>query len=88
MYNREIVFRFPGKDIRFFSSSKGPDHLRYSAQPHIQWVMREFTCGVKRQGLETNHSPSSPSEVKKRHTYTHSVFLSYAQLVLQKQKTV
>jgi hypothetical protein len=33
-------------------------------QPPIQWVPRALSLGVKRQGREAGHSPSSSAEVK------------------------
>jgi hypothetical protein len=33
-------------------------------QPPIQWVPGALTLGVKRHGLETDHSPSSSVDVK------------------------
>jgi hypothetical protein len=50
-----------------FSTSSRP--ALGSAQPPIQWVMGALVPGVKRQGREADHSPSS-AEVKKMWIYT------------------
>jgi hypothetical protein len=32
-------------------------------QPHIQWVLRAVSLGVKQQGCEAEHSPSHSAKV-------------------------
>jgi hypothetical protein len=41
-----------------------------STQPPIQWVLGDFSLGVKRPGREADHSPPSSAEVKKAWSYT------------------
>jgi hypothetical protein len=52
-------------------------------QPPIQWVPGTLSLGVKRPGLEADHSPPSSAEVKNAWSYTftppirlHGVVLS------------
>jgi hypothetical protein len=39
-------------------------------QPPIQWVPGALTLGIKRPGLEADHSPPSSAEVKNAWSYT------------------
>jgi len=39
-------------------------------QPTIQWVLEILSLGVKRLGLEADHSPASIAEVKNAWSYT------------------
>jgi hypothetical protein len=39
-------------------------------QPSIQWVTGSLSLGVKRPGLEADHSPLSSAEVKNAWSYT------------------
>jgi hypothetical protein len=55
-------------------------------QPPIQWVPEALSLGVKRPGIEADHSPPSSAEVKNEWSYTstppirlHGVVLSQAQ---------
>jgi hypothetical protein len=55
----------------------------YLTKPHIQWVPGALSLGVKRPGLEANHSPPPSAEVEEVWRYTstspirlHSVVLS------------
>jgi hypothetical protein len=40
-----------------------------TSQPPIQWVPRDLSLGVKRQGREADHSPPSRAEVKNAWSY-------------------
>jgi hypothetical protein len=44
-----------------------------SIQPPIQWVLGAFSLGIKRTGLEADHSPPTSAEVKiNMDVYIHS----------------
>jgi hypothetical protein len=53
---------------RIFSTSSRP--ALGPSQPPIQWVPGALSPGVKRQGRESDHSPSASSEVEKMRIYT------------------
>jgi hypothetical protein len=55
------------KNFLFSRSSRPP--LR-STQPPIQWVPGALSLGIKRRGLEVDHSPPTSAEVKKMWIYT------------------
>jgi hypothetical protein len=42
----------------------------HSSNPHIKWVPRAISLGVKRSGREANHSPPSTAEVKNTYSCT------------------
>jgi hypothetical protein len=57
-------------------------HIQTSTGPNqfsVQWVPESLTLGVKRPGLEANHSPPSGAEVKNacNHTSTSPICMSY-----------
>jgi hypothetical protein len=55
---------------RFFSTASRP--TLGLTQPPIQWVPAALSLGVKQQGRDADHSPSSSAEVKKVELYLHS----------------
>jgi hypothetical protein len=54
----------PGRVKNFLSSTSSRPTLGFT-QPPIQWVPGTFSPGVKRQGLESDHSTPISVEVKK-----------------------
>jgi hypothetical protein len=52
-------------------------------QPHIQWIPRALSLGVKWLGHEADHSPISSAEVKnaQSYTFTHLYVVMVWQLV-------
>jgi hypothetical protein len=61
----------------FFTSSR---QALCPIQHPIQWVPRALSLGVKRPGLEADHSPQSSAEVKKMWIYTSTPpYVSMAQ---------
>jgi hypothetical protein len=52
----------------FFFTSASKPVLRHT-QPPIQWVTGALSLGVKRPGLETDHSTPSNAEVKNALSY-------------------
>jgi hypothetical protein len=65
----------PGTAKNFHFSMSSRLAVR-STQPPIPWVPGALSPGVKRPGLESDHSPPASIEVKKIWIYTST--LSYA----------
>jgi hypothetical protein len=59
----------PGR-VKNFLFSTSSRHALGPTQPPIQWVPVFFPPGVKWQGREAHHSPSTSAEVKKMWIYT------------------
>jgi hypothetical protein len=67
---------------------KSPDGVKYflistSSRPALgptqppKWVPGFFSPGIKRQGLETDHSPPTSAKVKKIWVYTSTPLYAY-----------
>jgi hypothetical protein len=59
----------PSRVKNFHFSISSRPALR-STQPPIKWVPGALSPGVKRQGREADHLPSTSAEVKKMWIYT------------------
>jgi hypothetical protein len=67
--DRGVGVRVPLGSKNFLFSRLSRPALR-STQPPIQWVPGALSLGVKRPGLEVDHSPPTSAEVKKMWIYT------------------
>jgi hypothetical protein len=48
----------------------------WPTQPPIEWLPRAPSPGVKRSGLEADHSPLTTAEVKNTRIYTFTPYIS------------
>jgi hypothetical protein len=55
------------EDFLFFAESGS---VLRSTQPPMQWIQRDLSAGIKRQGREAEHSPPSSAEVRNGRTAT------------------
>jgi len=70
-YGMDDRSSIPGNNSEgiFLSSPPRPDRLWGPTQPHIQWVPRSLSPGVKRSGRKADYWPPGSVEIKNAWTY-------------------